>query len=177
MVRLHSKFARAALGAAIMFVTTAAAPAFAQPDSTKKEREPFQARVVVTPVGTGFSSALLDIPAGKRLVIENVSAIARAPQGYRMEVNFFSYFDNNGDGAGDIADIVFHRIALIDQGTFGDTALAAANHKVLIFADEQIGTQHLKVVVQARLNAPLVGSPFVQAQVTLSGYLEDLPGQ
>lgn len=175
MTRLQVKVARAALGVAIMFATAAAAPAFAQSDNPKKERTPFQARVSVTPTGDGFSSALLDIPAGKRLVIENVSAIARSPLGYRMEINFFCYIDRNGDGVGDVADITFHRIALTDQGAFGDTSIAAANHKVLVFADEQIGTQHLKVVVQARLNAPLTGSPFVQAQVTFSGYLEDLP--
>ncbi len=138
-------------------------------------RKAFQARVVVSPSGNGNSSAILAIPAGKRLVIENISAIARNPEGLRMEMNLFTYIDNNGDGVGDIADIVFHRIALLDQGVFDGTAIASANHKVLIFADEQIGTGHFGVVAQARLNGALPANAFAQAQFTLTGYLEDLP--
>ena len=90
-----------------------------------------------------------------------------------MEMNFFSYLDNNGDGVGDVADITFHRIALTDQGTFDGVAIFSANHKVLVFADEQIGTSHFQVGVQARLNGTTTG--FAQAQVTFSGYIEDLP--
>lgn len=89
-----------------------------------------------------------------------------------MEINFFSYLDN-GDGVGDSGDITFHRIALTDQGTFSGTAISSANHKVLVFADEQIGTSHFGVVVQARLNGTTTG--FTQAQVTFSDYIEDLP--
>ena len=52
-----------------------------------------------------------------------------------MEINFFTYLDNNGDGTGGIADTTLHRIALTDQGTFGGTAISSANHKVLVFAE------------------------------------------
>jgi hypothetical protein len=136
-------------------------------------RKAFQTRILVDPTNTGYATATMPIPAGKRLVIENISAIARTPEGLRMEINFFSYFDNNGDGIGDIADITFHRIALTDQGSFVGTAIASANHKVLVFADETIGTSHYGVVVQGRLNGAANG--FAQGQVTFSGYLEDLP--
>ena len=139
-------------------------------------RKAFQARVIVTPLGNGFQSQTLPIPAGKRFVIENVSVITRCPEGLRMEVNFFCYIDNNGDGVGDIADITFHRIALTDQGVFDDTAIATANHQVLVFADEQIGTGHFGVTAQARLNGlPPPNPAFLQAQFTFSGYLEDIP--
>ena len=139
-------------------------------------RKAFQARIIVTPLGTGFQSVFLPIPAGKRFIIENVSVITRCPEGLRMEVNFFCYIDNNGDGTGDIADITFHRIALTDQGVFDGTAIATANHKVLVFADEQIGTGHYGITAQARLNAVAPPSPaFLQAQFTFSGYLEDQP--
>ena len=139
-------------------------------------RKPFQARVIVVPAGTGNSTALLTIPAGKRLVIENVSAIARCPAGLRMEINFSTYMDNDGDGVGGIEDITFHRIALIDQGVFGDTSIATANHKMLVFADERIGAASYGVSVQARLSAlPPAGNSTIQAQLTFSGYLEDLP--
>lgn len=137
------------------------------------ERRAFQTRIIVSPQSTGFQTVFMPIPAGKRLVIENISAIARCPEGLRMEMNFFSYLDNNGDGVGDVADITFHRIALTDQGTFDGVAIFSANHKVLVFADEQIGTSHFQVGVQARLNGTTTG--FAQAQVTFSGYIEDLP--
>lgn len=139
------------------------------------ERKAFQARAIVTPLSTGFQYQVLPIPAGKRFVIENVSVITRCPEGLRMEVNFFCYIDNNGDGVGDIADITFHRIALTDQGVFDGTAIASANHKVLVFADEQIGTGHFGVTAQARLNAQPPPNSFLQAQFTFSGYLEDIP--
>jgi len=165
----------AKVAATLAVAIALAGPAFAQPDrkSTEPARTPFQARVLVAPTGTGFQSQLMAIPAGKRLVIENISAIARSPEGLRMEINFFTYLDNNADGVGDIADITFHRIALTDQGTFDGTAIASANHKVLVFADEQIGTSHFQVTVQARLNGATAA--FAQAQVTFSGFLEDLP--
>jgi hypothetical protein len=75
----------------------------------------------------------------------------------------------------DIADITFHRVALTDQGTFDDTSIAAANDRVLVFADEQIGTQHMKVGVQARLNGIPPAGSFSQAQFTFSWYLDALP--
>lgn len=167
--------------ASIVLTLAMAGQAFAQTDRTAARvgdssgstRRAFQARAVVTPQNDAFQTVFLPIPAGKRLVIENISAIARSPEGLRMEINFFTYLDNNGDGTGDIADITFHRIALTDQGTFGGTAISSANHKVLVFADELIGTSHFQVGVQARLNGTTTG--FAQAQVTFAGYLEDLP--
>lgn len=136
-------------------------------------RTPFQRRVIVTPLGTGFQTAFLPIPAGKRLVIENISAIARNGVGQRMEMNFFTYYDN-GAGEGGIEAITFHRIPLIDQGVFSDVAIASASYKTLIFADSQIGNQSYQVGVQARLNGMPIGGTN-QAQFTFSGYLEDLP--
>ena len=135
------------------------------------ERKPFQFRMFASPAGTAFDTQSLPIPAGKRLVIENISAVARCPEGFRMEINFFCYLDN-GDGVGDTADITFHRIALTDQGTFNGTATSTANHRVLVFADEVIGTAHFGLGISARLTGTATG--FVQAQVTFSGYLEDL---
>jgi hypothetical protein len=149
--------------------TVMAGSASAQTKDKIATRTAFQSRVIVTPLGTGFQSA------GKRLVIENVSVITRSPEGMRMEVNFFSYIDRNGDNVGDIADITFNRIVLVDQGVFDGVQLAAANHAVLVFADEQIGMGHYKVVAQARLNGAPPANAFTQAQFTFSGYLEDLP--
>lgn len=171
----HSKYGAITVAVALMVAVTMADTAFAQSkDRPAPARTPFQARAIVSPLGNGFQSTFLDIPAGKRLVIENVSVITRSPEGMRMEVNFFSYIDRNGDGVGDIADITFHRIVLVDQGVFDGVQLATANHNVLVFADEQIGTNHYKLVAQARLNGLAPANSFTQAQFTFSGYLEDL---
>jgi hypothetical protein len=137
-------------------------------------RKPFQFRMLVN-VATGSitESGTMSIPAGKRLVIENISAIARTGAGIRMQMQLFSYFDN-GDGIGDVSDITFHRIAVIDQGTYDGVYTASGNHKVLVFADEQIGSAHFGLTLQVRLDAPAAGG-INQGQVTLSGYVEDLP--
>ena len=138
-------------------------------------RKPFQARVFVTPVGTGFSSGALPIPAGKRLVIEHVSVIGRVPEGLKLEVNFFTYMDNDGDGVGGIEDITFHRIPMTEQGVFDGTVISVFNQKMLVFADEKIGETHNLVVAQARLNAIPPANALLQVQFTISGYVEDLP--
>ena len=151
----------------------------ANPLSVKVEnspvRKPFQARVFVTPLGNGFSSGTLAIPDGKRLVIENVSVVGRIPEGMKLEVNFFTHMDNDGDGVGGIEDIVFHRIPMTDQGVFDGTSLSAFNQKMLVFADSKIGDATYAVVAQARLNGLAPANALTQVQFTLSGYLEDLP--
>lgn len=136
-------------------------------------RKPFQTRISANvDTGSTANSAYLAIPAGKRLVIENISAIGRTAPGTRMQMQFFSYLDN-GDGI-DGNEIVFHRIALTDQGVFNGIATSSANHKVLIFADEQIGTSHYGLVLEVRTDLPAAGG-ITQGQITLSGYVEDLP--
>ena len=137
-------------------------------------RRPFQMRAAINiPVGGSVESGFLPIPAGKRLVIENVSAVARCPEGMRMEIKYFTWFDN-GDGVGDPSnDITFHRIALTDQGTIVGSAVSAANHKVLVFADELIGTSHFQIGIQVNLSG--VATQVAQGQITFSGYMEDLP--
>ena len=173
----RSRYLFATVGLALMMAVSQTGATFAQTkDKTSTPtRRPHQARVIVTPLGTGFQTAFMGIPAGKRFVIENVSVVTRSPEGMRMEVNFFTYIDANGDGIGDIADITFHRVTLIDQGVFDGVSLATANHKVLVFADEQIGTQRYFVAGQARLNGMPPANSHPQAQFTFSGYLEDLP--
>lgn len=133
----------------------------------KDGRQAFQARVFSSPQGTGIDSASLAIPAGKRLIIENVSVIARRPEGLQVEANFFTYLDNDRNGVGDIQEITFHRITFTEQGVFDGVQISTANHKVMVFAETSAFT------VGARLNGTTTGS--VQIQFTFSGYLEDLP--
>jgi hypothetical protein len=159
---------------AVRLTNTDANPLAVKVIGSGPARKAFQFRMIVNPTSTGMQSQQIALPAGKRLVIENVSAIARCPDGLKMEMNFSTYLDN-GDGVGDISDLTFHRIALTDQGTFDAVSIASANHKTLIFADEQIGNAHFGLILQARLNAILPPNAFAQAQVTFSGYVEDLP--
>jgi hypothetical protein len=93
-----------------------------------------------------------------------------------MEIHFSTYMDSGeGPGLDSITYLTFHRVALTDQGTFPGMSIATANHKVLVFADEQIGDQHFQVGVTARLNGMAPSGATSQAQITFSGYLEDLP--
>ncbi|HUR97005.1 MAG TPA: hypothetical protein VMZ26_02940 [Pyrinomonadaceae bacterium] len=138
-------------------------------------RKPFQARFSAgVDAGSNAGNAFLQIPAGKRLIIENISAIARTAPGTKMHMQLFSYFDN-GDGVGDSEDITFHRIALTEQGTYAGVATSTANHPTLIFADEQIGAAHFTVALQVRMDTTAPAGTTNQGQVTLTGYLEDLP--
>lgn len=136
-------------------------------------RKPFQFRTIIVPAGTDTTTVYAPIPAGKRMIIENISAVARTPEGVKMELRFQTSFDN-GDGAGNSLDITLHRIALSDQGSFAGELVAAANHKVLVFADEVINGEHFQIAVQARL-AFNVSPGSAQAQITFSGWVEDLP--
>ena len=149
----------------------------ANPLSVKVEnvRKPFQKRISVAPLGNGFSGVPLQIPAGKRLVIENVSVVGRIPEGLKLEVNFFTYMDNDGNGVNDPEDLTFHRIPMTEQGVFDGTAISAFNQKMLVFADGSIGNSALSIVAQARLNGSVPANTFTQVQFTFSGYLEDLP--
>jgi hypothetical protein len=138
-------------------------------------RKPFQLRMFVGPKGNGNDVSHFMIPAGKRVVIENVSAISRIPVGLKAEVSFFTYIDSNDDGVGDSQDITFHRIPLIDQGNFDGVAISMANIKTLVFGDGTIGASQFSIGLQGRLNG--LTTEFTQIQVTFSGYIEDLPVQ
>ena len=63
-------------------------------ESSDKKKEKigrvlFQKSVTVTPTGDGFNVVAMQIPAGKRLVIENVSANVRCLESQKMEVSYF----------------------------------------------------------------------------------------
>ena len=137
-------------------------------------RKPFQMKVDVgIPGGTNSATKFLPIPAGKRLVIENVSALGLCSEENRMEIQYSTAVDD-GNGVGDSGDIAFHNIVLTHQGTSTlGTATLTANHKVLVFADELIGETHFQI----RVNVTLMGIPTqsARARITFSGYMEDLP--
>lgn len=137
-------------------------------------RKPFQKRVVATvPAGSGVVHTTMFIPTGKRLVIENLSAVARVPQGLWPYVQVLTYFDN-GDTVLDAQDIAYHRIAFVEQGSVNGQTTSTANHKVLVFADERVVTHYnLGVTISFGISGTVTEA--TQAEVTLSGYIEDAP--
>jgi hypothetical protein len=132
-------------------------------------RTPFVKQITLNPTGLGLNVVAMQIPAGKRLVIENVSVVVRCSESQRMEVNYSTY-TNNGAG---VAKMTIHKLALQKRGSFKESSIFTAVESGLVFADEKIGSEHFSVGVAASLNS--VTAPFAQAQFTFSGYLEDLP--
>ena len=155
---------------AVNTTQTAVLPLKSLPE--KKEgliiRTPFVKRVTVNLNGFGVSVVAMQIPAGKRLVIENVTAIIRSAESQRVEVDYSTYANNGG-----VADKTIHQLVLEKQASFKESAIFTASQKEIVFADEQIGGEHFSVGVSARLRGG--STQFAQGQFTFSGYLEDLP--
>ncbi|HEY8561569.1 MAG TPA: hypothetical protein VIL74_14430 [Pyrinomonadaceae bacterium] len=131
-------------------------------------RTAFSKTVAVNLNGSGVSVVAMQIPAGKRLVIEKVTAIVRGPESQRVEVDYMTY-----TGTGGVAGKTVHRLVLEKQASFKDSAIFTADRSEVVFADERIGGEHFSVGISARLTGA-VGQP-AQAQFKFSGYLEDLP--
>jgi len=140
----------------------------AERDGKKIGRVPFQKAVTVNLNGNGANITAMQIPAGKRFVIENVTAIVRCLESQRIEVNYFTSMPDGG-----VAKTTVHKLLLQKQGSFNESAVFVANQKEIVYSDEKIGNEHFSVGVSAQLNG--IASGFVQAQFTFSGYLEDLP--
>jgi hypothetical protein len=140
-------------------------------------RRPFQARVNLQIAdGANADSKHLDIPAGKRLVIENVSALTFGPQGQGLLINFTTAVqDTVGDNA--VGGFENHDVVLTSQGIFNSLERMAASQNTLAFADETVQTPNgiltgLDVVVNLS-RGTLTGT--AGARVTITGYVEDLP--
>lgn len=131
-------------------------------------RTTFDKTVVVNLNGSGVSVVAMQIPAGKRLVIEKVTAIVRSPESQRVEVNYFTYTSNGG-----VAARTINELALEKQASFKDSAIFTSSRNVSVLADERIGSEHFSVGISARLVG--VAAQSAQAQFTFTGYLEDLP--
>jgi hypothetical protein len=138
-------------------------------------RRPFQARVNLTiPSGGNAAIGRLNIPVGKRLVIENVSALTFGPQGLGHLLNFTTSVQNT---VGDNTGFESHDVVLTTQGIFDGSERLAANQNLLAFADESIQTPNgpvsgLDVIVNFS-RASLTGNSGVR--VTITGYVEDVP--
>jgi hypothetical protein len=140
-------------------------------------RRPFQARVnLQIPAGANFDSATLAIPAGKRLVIEDVSALTFQPQGQGLLINFNTSVEDSV-GSNNTGGFENHDVVLVSQGIFNELERSASHQTMLVFADESVetpvGVLHGLGVVVSLSRGTLTGS--AGARVTFSGYVEDLP--
>jgi hypothetical protein len=160
----------------VQVVNAASGPLLVTVASTPTKR-PFQARVnLQIPDGANADSKNLDIPAGKRLVIENVSALTFGPQGQSLLINFTTAVqDIVGDNA--VGGFENHDVVLTSQGIFNSLERMAANQNTLAFADEIVQTPNgiltgLDVIVNLS-RGTFTGT--AGARVTITGYVEDLP--
>ncbi len=115
--------------------------------------------------------ARLPIPAGKRFVIEDVSAVTFEPAGQRLLLDLMTPAD---DGCG-FEDV--HNVVLISHRLFGGLEWSTGHEKTTIFANESVQTNPgprsgLNVIVTV-WRSGMTGT--ARVRVTLSGYVEDLP--
>jgi hypothetical protein len=120
--------------------------------------------------GLNANVARLPIPAGKRFVIEDVSAVTFQPAGQPLLLDFTTPAD---DGCS-FEDV--HNVVLISQRIFGGLEWSTGHERTLIFADESVQTNPgplsgLGVTVTV-WRSGIIGSASVR--VTFSGYVEDL---
>ena len=132
-------------------------------------RRPFQAgvNVNITPGGNA-DFAQIEIPAGKRLVIEDVSVVTFQPVGQGLLLNFVTGFEDLVAAAGQ-DEFETHNVILVSQGLFNGLERSVAHQKMLVFAERLFG---FGIMVQMSRGSP-TGS--AGARVTFSGYIEDLP--
>ena len=144
-------------------------------EGTSKKRVQFTTGADIGPGGSG-RSVLFPIPAGKRFVIEHVSARTYRPPGLRMNIEFGTYFDN-GDIFGPDQGLAFHGVSLIEQGTeLNGYEVASANHAALAFAEERIGTaNNLPIRVRISLSGTVPFGHFARGTIVFTGYVEDHP--
>lgn len=144
-------------------------------DGGPRKRFQFTVGTDITTGGSG-RTILYPVPAGKRLVIEHVSARTYRPPGLKMNLEFGTYFDN-GDLFGDDQGLAFHGIALIEQGTeLNGYEVSAASHDILAFAEDRLGTTgNLPIRVRVSLSGIVPFGHFARGTVVFTGYVEDNP--
>lgn len=128
--------------------------------------------------GGSGRSILFPVPAGKRLVIEHVSAHTYRPAGIRMNITFDTYFKN--DAVFDENQVsATHGVVLVEQGTeLSGNEVSTGSHNVLAFAEERLGTvNNLPLRVRFALSGTVPFGKFARGVVVFTGYMEDHPAE
>lgn len=90
-------------------------------------RRPYHVSAGISVFAGGPSSGTevhLQIPTGKRFVIEDVSARTEIPQGESIELSFLTRLEPTSNSIS-----VYHFVPLTAQGVFADTTVFAASYK------------------------------------------------
>jgi hypothetical protein len=137
-------------------------------------RKAYQKRVTFdVGVGNNQGGLSFSIPAGKRFVIESMSAAVRVPQGIQPYLHMFTYMDD-GDGVfNPAADSGNQRFVLVEQMNSAGLTTWTANQKVVVYLDENIGGTQINHTVALEVSGNV--SLLSKGDVTFTGYLEDLP--
>jgi hypothetical protein len=123
---------------------------------------PFQQRLLfnIDP-GSTQGQADINVPAGKRLVIEHISARAQGPVGQKF---FGSILLHSGPGA----ELAVHFVVFNFQGTFGGIDEYTASTPLRAYADVSFPSSSCSVT-----RSDLTG--FALVDLSISGYLVDAP--
>lgn len=125
-------------------------------------RQAFQRRLTFTiEPGSTQNQISLDVPAGKRLVIEHASARVQGPTGEKYISYIHTVVYTNGGGAG------IHWLVLSYQGTFSGIDVFTASQPMHVYAEPSLPPMIFLVT-----RTGITGSSFAEA--TISGYLVDL---
>jgi hypothetical protein len=124
-------------------------------------RNPFQRRVAFDIVGTTQGDAGIIVPAGKRLVIEHISARAQGPVGVK-------YFGSIQVVAWPGEQQAIHYLVFNFQGTFGDVDEYTASQPLRAYADVNVPPATFTVT-----RSDITGSSHIEMDI--SGYLVDVP--
>jgi len=124
-------------------------------------RQAFQRRLTLTiDPGSTQSQVSLDVPTGKRLVIEHASARVQGPTGQKYISYIHTGVYTNGSGAG------IHWLVLSYQGTFSGIDVFTAAQPMRVYAEP---TTPPVIFLVTRTDT--TGNTFGEA--TISGYLVD----
>jgi hypothetical protein len=178
-----SRYFTAAMGTLVLTAAAFIGNAYGQqlngartPSPTPSTRRPFQKTIHLTiPEGSSFGESEIAIPAGKQLVIENVSA--RSKGRVTPSMSFTTWYDDNGNGLADAGDESVHDVTFTLQNERYEAPSLftwTANHRVLVFAAERIGETHFGVKMAVQTSYPVIEGN-ADLRLVLSGYLEDLP--
>ena len=129
-------------------------------DADNAARQPFQVHGFPD-IGDGyyFATFSFNVPAGKRLVMEYVSAIVNVPSGQKVAV-----WVNANQGSGPVS----HYVVPTSLGAFNQlTETFAVGQLTRIYADP---STQVDVVVDRN-----AGVGFTSANVSVSGYLVNVP--
>lgn len=131
-------------------------------DVDNPARSPFEASLAFDMRdGVDNNQASFAVPAGKRLVIEFVTAIVRVPQGQSVIVLFFAQIAPSGPPG------IGHVIVVTPQGVFNEDNNFMASQQMRVYADPWT-----QVIFEVSRNA---SAGLASGNVSVTGYLVSVP--